>query len=235
MILAAGLGTRLKPWTDRHPKALAIVNGKPLLQRNVEYLQRFGITDVVVNIHHFADQIREAVKEQNGWGSKIVFSDETDHVLETGGGILRAQNLLIGDGNFAVMNVDILTDLDLCKMISFHQQHAAIATLAITDRHSSRHLLFDEEDNLAGWENTVSGEKKIARPAVKYFPKAFSGIHIIKDGLLAQIKQQGKFSIIDTYLDLAKSLVIKGFDHSGGKLLDVGKPANLHQAESLFL
>src|SRR5258706_8381128 len=123
MIFSAGLGTRFKPWTDKHPKALAIVNGKSLLQRNIEYLQKYNITDVVVNVHHFADQIINAIKENNGWGSNIIISDETNEVLETGGGLLKARNLLENDQPFITLNVDILTDLDLNKLLPFHQQH----------------------------------------------------------------------------------------------------------------
>ena len=116
MILAAGLGTRLKPWTDHHPKALALVNGKPLLQRNIEYLQQFGIYDVVVNVHHYAQQIIDAVTHNNGWGSKISFSNETDAVLETGGGLKRAATYFEGTDHFVLMNADILTDLKIDQM-----------------------------------------------------------------------------------------------------------------------
>ena len=116
MIFAAGLGTRFKPWTDKHPKALAPVHGKSLLQRNIEYLQRYGIREVVVNVHHFADQIIEAIQTNRGWGSDIIISDETDVVLETGGGLLKAASLL-RNGSFVVINVDILTDLDLVQNI----------------------------------------------------------------------------------------------------------------------
>lgn len=234
MIFAAGLGTRLKPWTDQHPKALAIVNGKPLLQRNVEYLQQFNITEVVVNIHHFADEIRSAVAKNNGWGSHIVFSDESSQVLETGGGLKKAERLLVGDGAFVVINTDILTDLDLRKMIHCHYESRAIATLAVTNRITSRYLLFNGQEELVGWQNKKTGETKIARSAKDYIPKAFSGIHIISDIIFPMIKQEGKFSIIDTYLDLAHDNKIKGFDHSGGKLVDVGKPESLAIAESLF-
>ena len=120
MILAAGLGTRFKPWTDKHPKALAIVNGKTLLQRTIEYLQQYEITDVVVNVHHFADQIEEAVRSNNGWGSKITISDERAEVLETGGGVLKAKEYL-KDDTFLTINVDILTELNLKYFLSFHQ------------------------------------------------------------------------------------------------------------------
>src|SRR5258708_2204288 len=149
MILAAGLGTRFKPWTDEHPKALAPVNGKPLLQRNIEYLQHFGIRDVVVNVHHFADQIVEALDVNKGWGSRYTLSDETAEVLETGGGLKKARPLLDG-GPFVLMNVDILTDMDLAAMIVDHFRRRPLATLAVTDRSTSRYFLFNEEDELCG-------------------------------------------------------------------------------------
>ena len=122
MIFSAGLGTRFKPWTDRHPKALAIVNGKSLLQRNIEYLQQYGIKDVVINVHHFADQLVEAVKENNGWGSNILISDETNEVLETGGGLLKAKDLLQNGQPFITLNADFLTNLNLDDLIAFHKE-----------------------------------------------------------------------------------------------------------------
>src|ERR1700753_3490728 len=133
MILAAGLGTRFKPWTDKHPKALAPVNGKSLLQRNIEYLQSFGIRDVVINVHHFADQILDALKKNKGWGSHYTISDETDEVLETDSGLKKAQPFL-ETAPFILMNVDILTDMDLSLLISDHLHNRPLATLAVTNR-----------------------------------------------------------------------------------------------------
>ena len=234
MIFAAGLGTRFKPWTDAHPKALAIVNGKSLLQRNIEYLQQSGIREVVVNVHHFADQIVHAIKENKGWGSEIIVSDETDAVLETGGGLKKAAALLQG-GSFVVINVDILTDLNLGDMIHYHQQLMPLATLATTNRTTSRYFLFDHFHNLCGWRNTKTGEEKISRISADTSPKAFSGIHIIDPKIFSLIRQKGKFSMVDVYLDLASSEIIKGFDHTGSKFIDVGKPEAVAVAESLFL
>jgi NDP-sugar pyrophosphorylase family protein len=233
MIFAAGLGTRFKPWTDKHPKALAVVHGKSLLQRNVEYLQQYGITNVVVNVHHFAGQIVEAIEKNKGWGSTITISDETDVVLETGGGIKKAAPLFTAN-TIVVINVDILTDLDLGKLIAFHRQHGPLATLAVTDRTTSRYFLFNEENALCGWRNTKTGEEKIARTTPTYIPKAFSGIHVIDKKLLSLIQREGKFSMVDVYLDLATSHTIKGFDHSGSRFIDVGKPDSVAQAELLF-
>src|SRR5688572_21089624 len=138
MILSAGLGTRLKPWTDKHPKALALVNGKSLLQRNVEYLQSYGFIDVIVNVHHFADQITNAIASAKGWGSNVTISDETDVVLETGGGLKKAA-WFFDEEDFLLMNVDILTDLDLNKMLAYHRQQQPLATIAITNRKTSRY------------------------------------------------------------------------------------------------
>ena len=234
MILAAGLGTRLKPWTDKHPKALAIINGKSLLQRNVEYLQKHNIYDVVVNVHHFADQIINAIERNKGWGSNITISDETAVVLETGGGLKYAANLLKASSSFVLMNCDILTDLDLSAVINFHQSENPLATIAVTDRKTSRYFLFTEHNELSGWRNVNTGEEKISKVANVYQQKAFSGIHILSNRIFDVIKQEGKFSMVDLYLSLAAEERIIGFDHSKTKFLDVGKPESIEQAERLF-
>lgn len=233
MIFAAGLGTRFKPWTDQHPKALAVINGKSLLQRNIEYLQQAGIYQVVVNVHHFADQVLKAIRDNDGWGSDIRISDETDALLETGGGLKKAAPLF-GASPVVIINVDILTDLDLGAMIRFHEKEAPLATLAITNRVTSRYFLFDEDNNLCGWRNTKSGEEKISRATGGLIPKAFSGVHIVSPRMLPLITQEGKFSIVDVYLQLARTQTIKGYDHSYSRFIDVGKPEAVAQAESLF-
>lgn len=235
MILAAGLGTRLKPFTDQHPKALAMVNGKTILQRNIEYLSSFGIKKVIINVHHFAEQIIEIVKENKGFGSDITFSDETNEVLETGGGIKKASWFFQNDDEpFVVMNVDILTDLDLNKMILQHQQNKPPATLAVSSRQTSRYFLFNEANELCGWRNVKTGEEKISRKAEKYIEKAFSGIHIISPRIFPLMKMEGKFSMVDVYLELAKSNKILAFDHSNSKFIDVGKPESILKAEEMF-
>lgn len=233
MILAAGLGTRFKPWTDQHPKALAMINRKSLLERNVHYLQQAGITDLLVNVHHFADQIIDAVETNDDWGSRITISDESDEVLETGGGLKKAA-WFFTEGPFVVMNADILTDLDLKTMISFHRQHSPLATLAVTDRDSSRYFLFDEKDRLCGWRNVKTGAARISFSTPVMQEKAFSGIHILSPEIFPLMQQQGKFSIVDVYLELAASYIIQGFDHTGSKLVDVGKPEAVAAAEALF-
>lgn len=232
MILAAGLGTRFKPWTDKHPKALAIVNGKTLLQRNIEYLQRYGIRDVVVNVHHFAGQIVEAIDKNAGWGSLVTVSDETDEVLETGGGLKRAERWL-KEEPFLLMNADILTDLDLSLMIGDHFAKRPLVTLAVTGRESSRCFLFDGDFRLCGWRNLTTGEEKIARQDI-FIQKAFSGIQIVEPAIFPLITREGKFSLVDVYLDLAGAHRILGFDHSDSKLIDVGRTEAVARAERLF-
>ncbi len=235
MILAAGFGTRLKPFTDHHPKALAMVNGKSLLQRNIEYLAKFGIRDIIVNVHHFADQVKDALQTNKEWGSTVSMSDESDAILETGGGLKRAQDFFKNSNEpFVLMNVDILTDLDLVRMIQQHVELNPLATLAVTHRDTSRYFLFNEHDLLCGWRNVKTAEEKISRASATLNQKAFSGIHVISPAIFSLIKQEGKFSMVDVYLDLAREHNIIGFDHSKGKLQDVGKPGSIIAAERVF-
>lgn len=234
MIFAAGLGTRFKPWTDQHPKALAVVNGKSLLQRNVEYLQQYGITEVVVNVHHFADQIIAAITNANGWGSRITISDETDTVLETGGGLVKAKPYL-QDGRFLTINVDILTDVNLHDFLGFHQKENAAISLGVTSRTTSRYLLFDENNRLHGWRNVSTGQERIAYAAEISHQKAYSGLAIFEPTVFDAITQSGKFSLIDVYLSLAASHKISGYDHSSSNVIDVGKPESVTIAEKLFV
>ena len=233
MIFAAGLGTRLKPFTENHPKALAIVNGKPLLQRNIEYLKSFGIDEVVINVHHFADQIIEFLEENNYFGIKITISDETDQVLETGGGLVKAKTNFKED--FLVMNVDILTDLHLTNFIKAHQENKALVTLAVSDRNSSRKLYFNDKNELKGWRNLKTQEEIKAVDSLDDLNDlAFSGIHVINPALFDKITETGKFSIMKVYMNLMKTESIIGFDHSGGILIDVGRPESVLEAEQYF-
>lgn len=236
LLFAAGLGTRLKPFTNEHPKALAQVNGKTLLQHNIQYLQSFNITKVVVNVHHFANQIIDIVNENNGWGSEIIISDETTEVLETGGGLVKAIPLFGTAENIVVMNVDILTNLNIEQMFQQHINTNALATLAVTNRTTSRYFVFNKENKLCGWMNTKTNELK----GIKNFNEsqhtklAFSGIHIINKKTFSLIKQQGKFSMVDVYLGLMKANDIVAFNHSQDKFIDVGKPESIAIAEGMF-
>jgi NDP-sugar pyrophosphorylase family protein len=235
MLLAAGFGTRLKPFTEHHPKALAEVNGKSLLQHNIEYLQQFGIYDVVVNVHHFAEQIIQAIKNNDGWGSRVSVSDETDAILETGGGLRRAAWFFKDEEDFVLMNVDVLTDLHLDEMIAFHKKNKPLATLATTNRETSRYFLFNEGGILCGWKNIKTGEEKVMRHENNLIPKAFSGLHIISTKIFPLMQQpEIKFSMVDVYLSLCSSHSILFYNHSGSKFIDVGRPESLQKAQVLF-
>ncbi|HYM95541.1 MAG TPA: sugar phosphate nucleotidyltransferase [Chitinophagaceae bacterium] len=234
MIFAAGLGTRFKPWTNEHPKALALVNGKSLLQRNIEYLQQYGIREVIVNVHHFSSQIYDAVKKNNGWGSTLYISDETEQLLDTGGGLLKVKKWLSTKDPFITLNADILTDLDLNRLISFHLQHKPLISFAVTSRKTSRYFLFDENNRLCGWRNTKTGEEKIsiARPGL--IEKAYSCVVVFEPRIFSLIPFSGKFSLIDVYLALAADHIFLGYNHTGDKLVDVGRMESIPVAESLF-
>lgn len=238
MIFAAGLGTRLKPFTDHHPKALVKVNGRSLLERNMAYLRSFGIRDFVINTFHFSGQIHLFLAKHQQPGDRIHVSFEEGGPFETGGGLAYAAKYLKDDGKpFVVMNADILTDLDLHKMFAFHVQHAPLATLAVTKRESSRQFLFDERMKLCGWRNNKTNEVKISSPDTNegdLNPFSFSGVHIIDPLIFNSMPASGIFSITDTYLGLAKDQTIMGYDHSGGVVLDVGKPEALEKASTLF-
>jgi len=234
MIFCAGLGTRFKPWTDKHPKALAMINGKSLLQRNVEYLQQYGITDVIVNVHHFADQIIEAIEQANGWGSQITISNETDAVLETGGGLLNAQKLFKPGNRFITLNADILTDLNINELLEFHEKHQPLISVAVSDRKTSRNLLFDLANRLCGWRNNSTGEERISMPMVNPIAKAYDCVVVFEYDVFELNYFEGKFSLIDLYLDLAKSNTILGYNHSAERWIDVGKPESVAVAEKMF-
>jgi NDP-sugar pyrophosphorylase family protein len=220
-----------------------MVNGKSLLQRNVEYLQSFGISEVIVNVHHFSDQIIKIVKDNGGWGSTVSISDESDEVLETGGGLLRAASYFKEEAKWLVMNSDILTDLALDKMIVADEHFNAsgdgdmVATLAVTNRTTSRNLIFNAAGTLCGWKNNSTGEEKWANPLrdpSTAVPKAFSGIQIIHSSFFDVLEMKGKFSLIDAYLQIAQHYPIHYYDHSDGILLDVGKPESLEKAATIF-
>lgn len=234
MIFCAGLGTRFKPWTDHHPKALALVNGKSLLQRNVEYLQLHGIFDVIVNVHHFPDQIEDAVYSNKGWGSNVIISDERNEVLETGGGLLKAREHFTTCENFLTLNADILTDLDIPQFLRFHEAENALISLAVSNRKSSRCFLFNENKQLTGWRNLQTGQERISTEDPNAKPLAFSGMSILNERFFTVLQMTGKFSLVDAYLSLAATQRIRGFQHSHEKWVDVGRPESVAVAEELF-
>ncbi|NTV45677.1 MAG: nucleotidyltransferase family protein [Chlorobiales bacterium] len=240
MIFAAGLGTRLHPITETRPKALVEVGGITLLETAIKTLLKFGFTDIIVNVHHFAEQIVGFLAANRNFGANITISDETDQLLDTGGGLKKASWFFNDSKPFLVYNVDILTNLDLGALYRAHECSGAIATLAIRNRPSSRYLLFDELDSdhsltLCGWKNSKKNEIKIARPSKGELKElAFSGIHIIDPSLFELIKETGKFSIIDVYLKVAEAHLIQGYLHDKSLWLDVGKPDSLSKASELL-
>lgn len=234
MIFAAGLGTRLRPLTNDRPKALVEVLGKTLLEHSIEHLKSFGITDIVVNIHHFGAKVLEVLEEHQNFDCNIIISDERAALLETGGGLLKAKAHFEGEEALVIYNVDVLSNINLEKMLHYHNQHKALATLATRSRESSRYLLFNEDQELCGWTNTKTKEIRKVRPAKRKERYAFSGIHIINPALLDLMTQEGKFSITDTYLELAKQHKIIAYPHDEDYWFDVGKPERL-AAASTFL
>lgn len=233
LIFAAGKGTRLKPFTDHHPKALAKVNGTPLLERNIKYLQSYGINDFVINIHHFGDQIIDFLSKNNNFNSKIELSDEREELLETGGGLVFARKFLDHGEDFLIMNADILTDLNITDFVDYHKKNEDFATLAVSNRNSSRKLFFNDEMILRGWLNVNTGEQRLAEFNKGFKALAFSGIHCINPEIFNKMKRKGKFSIMEEYLDLMLTEQIHGYEHNA-HLIDVGRPESVLEAEQYF-
>ena len=233
LIFAAGKGTRLKPFTDHHPKALAKVNGIPLLERNINYLKSFGINDFVINVHHFGDQIIDFLKKNNNFNSRIEISNESEELLETGGGLIFAKKFLDHGEDFIIMNADILTNININELVKYHQNIKDFVTLAVSDRESSRKLLFNYEMVLRGWLNVQTGEQRLAEFNKGFKPYAFSGVHCINPIIFNKIKRTGKFSVMEEYLDMMQSEKIHGFLHDS-LLIDVGRPASVIEAEKYF-
>jgi NDP-sugar pyrophosphorylase family protein len=231
MILAAGLGTRLMPLTADKPKALVEVNGIPLLELALLTLSRNGFRDIIVNIHHHGQMIRDYLDNRQFPGVTVAISDETGKLLDTGGGILNARWFLEGDAPFLVYNVDIVTGIDLKLLREHHIQNGALATLAVSDRKSGRYFLFDRGNRLCGWENTATGITRwCVGPVQDVRRLAFSGIHVIDPKIFGFIQSRGKFSIVDTYLGLAVSHRIMAWDHTGQEWFDLGKPDQIGPA-----
>ena len=238
LVFAAGLGTRLKPLTDTMPKALVPVGGKPLLCHVISRLKDAGIDDVVVNVHHFADQIINYLKEQDNFGIKISVSDERDLLRETGGGIRHARRFLEG-GPFLIHNVDILSDLDIPWFIS-QARPGAIATVLVSDRKTKRYLLFDDDMRLVGWTNIETGEVKSPYSGLdptKCHRYAFSGVHLISDGIFTIFEDDGwgeRFPIMDFYINECASHPIYGVLPKSLRMMDVGKLETIEEAETFL-
>lgn len=223
MILAAGLGTRLKPFTDSHPKALYVFGGKTLLEHAVIHLKAVGITDIIINVHHFANQIIEYLYLNNNFGVNISISDETGELLETGGGLKKASSFFKDCTGAIVRNVDIISDLDMASMAGHHLDSKSIATLAVRNRETSRYFLFDDRMKLCGWENRKTGARLLSQVAESYQAYAFSGIQILDPKIFPLITENGKFSLTDLYLRLAKTQKITGYPEEGIIWKDVGR------------
>ncbi len=234
MILAAGLGTRLQPLTKHTPKAMIKVGQHPLLEITIRRLIKYGFNDIIINVHHFADQILQFLEEKNYFNINITISDERDQVLETGGGLKKARPFFRA-APFILCNTDIITNVDLKKMYDAHLEKGALVTLATRHRSTSRYLIFDEENMLVGWQNIKTGEVKMCRAQKgKLELRAFSGIHVIDPGLFDLMTQTGKFSIIDVYLKAAADHQIYSYNHDSDIWMDVGKKENLEAAHDII-
>ncbi len=239
MIFAAGLGTRLKPLTDRMPKALVSVGGEPLLKRVILQLRDAGFTRIVVNVHHFSNLIIDYLRENNNFGLDIRISDETDKLLETGGGIRKAWPLFDPKEPVLIHNVDILSNVDLRKFYQMETQDMSAARLLVSERKTKRYLLFDDSMRLVGWTNIETGDVKSPYPGLD--PKqckmyAFSGIHMVAPELFPLMDDEPeKFPIMDFYLRHCDKVRIEGYVKNDLLLMDVGKQETLKEAEEFLL
>ena len=234
MILAAGLGTRLRPLTDDRPKALIEIAGRTPLEITLTRLREFGIHDVIINAHHFADKIVEYLAAKKNFGMHVEVSRE-DVLLDTGGGLKKAARFFLdlpnGDEPFILHNVDVISTIDFHRMIRCHNEDRALATLAVQDRKTSRYLLFDDDSRLCGRRTGKDGGTELVRPLPNPKQLAFSGIHLISPRLLSMMSEDGAFSIIPTYLRLAGAGErILGFRADEYYWRDLGTPENVSQA-----
>lgn len=232
MIFAAGLGTRLRPITNHIPKALAPVNGLPMLEIVIQRLINYGFNEIIVNVHHFADKVIEFLDNKDRFGINLQISDERDELLDTGGGLKKASWFFDDGQPFLVHNVDTLTNIDLLDYYKYHQQNDALASLLVRHRPGSRYFLFDQSKRLCGWENVVTNEKIISRKQAAHLEQiAFSCLHVIDPKIFDLMEEEGCFSIIDVYLRLAKNHKIMGFLDDASYWLDIGTPEKLKRAE----
>ena len=221
-ILAAGKGTRLKHLTENRPKALVEYKQKPMLQHIIEKLKNEGISEIVINIHHFGEQIIDFVKKNHSFGLKIQFSDEREMLLDTGGALLKAKPLLENSSEILIYNTDIESDIVIADLLEFHNKHKALVSLAVNKRNSSRNLLFTRDLQLKAWQNNSTGQTKgLYSKELEAF--SFNGIHIVSNKIFSTIEEHGMFSIIDLYLRLAEKHKIMGFYNEKFYFRDLGK------------
>jgi NDP-sugar pyrophosphorylase family protein len=231
MILAAGLGTRLRPLTDDRPKALVEVAGRTMLEITLARLRNFDIRDVIINVHHFADLVVQYLKANDNFGMRIEISRELE-LLDTGGGLKKAAYFFTDtEQPFILHNVDVISAIDLGRMMKVHTDNQALATLAVQDRPTSRYLLFDQQGQLCGRQSGRDGKAEVVRPSSETQPLAFAGIHVISPRLLGKMTEDGVFSIITTYLRLAaQGEKVFAFRADEYYWRDLGKPENVRQA-----
>lgn len=235
MIFAAGLGTRLLNETADKPKALVEIGGKTLLQHAIEKIKTCNVSDIVVNVHHFAEQVIRFVAE-NDFGVPVHISDESGLLLETGGGLKKAQRFLTDASPIIIYNVDVLSSIDLNEVVLSHKNSNALATLVVRNRETSRYLKFNADKQLSGWANSRTGETIISRPEdfKKAIKMAFSGIHVLEPEIFDFMPEKERFPILELYLELAKTKSIKGFFDTSDLWMDVGKPEQLEEARRKF-
>ncbi|MBN1183569.1 MAG: nucleotidyltransferase family protein [Bacteroidales bacterium] len=232
MVLAAGLGTRLKPLTDNKPKALVEINGKTQLELVINRLSAFGFKDVVVNVHHYAEMIIEYLKKNNNFGSSITISDERDKLMDTGGGIFKAAKFLKDGDPILVHNVDVYTNINLISLYNSHKKSNALATLAVKKRKTSRPYLVNSRNQICGWQNILTGETKLSRPDEDGLtPLAYSCIHVVNPEIFLYMDSNEPFSITQLYLELSKTKPIEVYKHDNDIWLDLGSLDNLKIAE----
>ena len=233
MILAAGLGTRLRPLTNDRPKALVEVAGRTLLEIAIARLREVGVREVIVNVHHFAGMVTEYLRGKNNFGMRIEISEEGS-LLDTGGGLKKAAWFFREEdpaAPFLLHNVDVISSIDLRRMLDFHTQNQALATLAVQQRQASRYLLFDEQMQLCGRRLVKERKTELVRPSPQLQDLAFSGIHAISPRLLWMMSEEGTFSIVQCYLRLAgEGKRIVGYRADGDYWRDLGKPESVARA-----
>ena len=235
MILAAGLGTRLKPLTDSTPKALIKIKEHTLLELQIKKLKAEGFDRIIINVHHFADKVKDYLKQNNFFDCSIEISDESEKLLDTGGGLKKAAHFFSDGKPFLVYNVDILSNINLNKLMELHLVSKSIATLAVQKRESSRKFLFDKSNTLCGWLNEKSGEKIITRAEQsELFPYSFSGIQVVNKEIFKYFFDKDVFSLVDFYLSAAKREKIIGYVHNEDEWIDLGKIENLSEAERVL-
>lgn len=235
LIFAAGLGTRLGAISENKPKALVKVANKPLLLHAIEKLVATGINRIIINVHHHADMIKDYLNNLDFPNTQICISDESNELLETGGGLLFAKDLFIPNEPIVLYNADIITSANLSEMINIHKQKNALATLMVKQRDTSRYFLFDDENFLSGWKNTNTNEHIYTRDVDNYNALAFSGVHVVNYEILNLLGEVRKFSITQGYLDLSKEHIIFAWQNTNDYWFDVGTPEKWSIANNYIL